>query len=85
MSVTFELPDDIGLRLLEDRTAAEPSLLRELALALYRDGHLPPGRAAELAGMTRWEWEGFIARRSTPLPYTREMAECDLRHESSRL
>lgn len=85
MSVTLELPDDIGFRLLENRAGTEPSLLRELAVALYRDGRLPPGRAAELAGLARWEWERLIADRSIPMPYTRNMAECDLRHDSSRL
>lgn len=84
MSITLELPDDIGLRLLENRAEAEPSLLRELAVVLYREGHLSPGRAAELAGMTRWEWECFIADSSTPLPYTREMVEGDLRHGDNR-
>jgi len=84
MRVTLDLPDDIGLRLLENRVAAGPSLLRELAVALYRNGNLPPGKAAELAGMNRWEWERFIADSSTPMPYTREMAQLDIHHGGSR-
>jgi predicted HTH domain antitoxin len=84
MQITLELPEDIGLRLLENRAAAELPLLRELAVALYRKGQLPPGRAAELAGMNRWEWERFIAESSTPMPYTREMAEGDLHHGGNR-
>ena len=44
MSITLELPPDIG--------EAEARL--ELAIGLYREGKLPPGRAATLAGMDRW-------------------------------
>lgn len=85
MSVILELPPDIGERLLADRGAAEPEVLRELALALYREGHLPPGRAAELAGLGRWEFERLLTERSVPLPYTAAMIAEDFADVGGRL
>ncbi len=72
MSVTLELPDDIGTRLLADPAQAEPAVRRELAIALYREGKLPPGRAAQLAGMDRWEFEKLLIARQVPMPRTLE-------------
>ena len=60
-------------------------MLRELALALYRAGHLPPGRTAELAGMGRWEFERLLIERSVPMPYTVAMIEEDFADASGRL
>lgn len=72
MSVTLELPDDIGYRLLDDPEHAEPDVRRELAIALYREGQLPPGRAAQLAGIDRWEFEKLLVERQVPMPWTLE-------------
>lgn len=85
MSVTLELSPDIGERFLADRDATEPEVLRELAVALYRGGHLPPGRAAELAGMGRWEFERLLAERGVPMPYTAAMIAEDFADVSDRL
>jgi predicted HTH domain antitoxin len=49
----------------------------ELALALYREGKLPPGRAADLAGLGRWEFADIAKSRGIPTPYNREMIEED--------
>lgn len=68
MSLTLELDDDIGDRLLRDPDHAEHDVRRELAIALYREGKLPPGRAAQLAGMGRWEFEKLIFERKVPFP-----------------
>lgn len=53
-------------------------LLRlELALAVYRDGKLSPGRAAELAGIGRWEFADIAKSRGVATPYSREMIRED--------
>jgi len=85
MNVTLELPDDIGLQFRQNRPQAESSVLLELAISLYREGKLPPGRAAELAGMGRWEFQDILAERKVEMPYTQEMVEEDIRHAHSRL
>ena len=68
MTLTLDLPDDIAHRLLTDREHAESDLHRELAIALYAAGKLPPGRAAQLAGMDRWEFEKLLVEREVPFP-----------------
>ncbi len=72
MSLTIELPDDIGYRLLGDPAHAEPDVRREIAIALYREGKLAPGRAAQLAGMDRWEFDKLIIERKVPFPMDEE-------------
>ena len=62
MSITLELPPDIG----------EAEARRELAIALYREGKLPPGRAATLAGMGRWEFDKLLFERKVPFPMDEE-------------
>jgi len=69
MSITLDLPEDIG---------TEMELRRELAVALYREGKLPPGRAAALAGMDRWDFEALLIERKVPLPVTAKELEKDI-------
>ena len=72
MSLTLDLPDDIGIRLLNDPEHAEPDVRRELAIALYRAGKLPPGRAAQVAGMDRWDFEKLLFESQVPFPRSDE-------------
>lgn len=75
MSVTLEIPDDFARRLEAEPKAAEARLLLELAIALYRDGQIPPGRAAAVAGLSRWAFEDILRQRQVPMPFS--MAELD--------
>jgi predicted HTH domain antitoxin len=84
MSVTLEIPEDFVQRLQADRPQAEAQLHLELAIALYREGKLPPGRAAELAGLTRWQFEDALRERQVPMPYTVADLEHDLSHAGGR-
>lgn len=78
MSLTLELSDDIGDRLLRDPEHAESDVRRELAIALYREGKLPPGRAAAVAGMDRWDFEKLLVERKVPMPWTLEDVESEI-------
>jgi predicted HTH domain antitoxin len=49
-----------ALRLL---LATRPQLRLEAAIQLFKDGEVTLGRAAEMAGLTRWEFEAIIADR----------------------
>lgn len=80
MSLTLDLPDDIGVRLLNHDAQAEVELRRELAIALYREGQFPPGRAAELAGMDRWDFDALLMERKVPFPMTIEDVENEFRY-----
>ena len=76
--VTITVPQDIvqALRLPPDAVAAE--LQRELAVALYQRGILSSGKAAALAGMTRWEWEELLRARKIPRHYADEDLDQDI-------
>jgi len=75
MSITLELPDSIG---------TEADVRRELAIALYREGRLPPGRAAAIAGMGRWEFERLLVERKVPFPITEEELVKDIQNALRR-
>jgi predicted HTH domain antitoxin len=76
--VTITVPQDIvqALRLPPDAVAAE--LQRELAVALYQRGILSSGKAAALAGVTRWEWEELLGARKLPRHYADEDLDRDI-------
>ena len=57
----------------------------ELALDLYKEGKVSPGRAAQLAGLGRWEFSDIAKARGIATPYTREMIQEDLAHGHSHL
>jgi predicted HTH domain antitoxin len=85
MSVTLELPDDIGQRLLDHDAMAESDVRRELAIALYREGKLPPGRAATVAGIDRSDFDALLIERKVPIPWTSEDVENEFHHARGRL
>lgn len=74
MSITLDLPADIG----------EMEARRELAIALYREGKLPPGRAATLAGMGRWDFDALLIERKVPFPITWEEIQADIENAMRR-
>ena len=74
MSITLDLPEHI--------TEAEARL--ELAIALYREGKLPPGRAATLAGIGRWDFEKLLVARQVPIPWDEEDIENEFRNALRR-
>lgn len=53
---------------------------KELALALYRRGVLPLGKARLLAQMTRWEFEDLLGKRRILRHYTDTDLEEDIRY-----
>jgi predicted HTH domain antitoxin len=54
----------------------EPRLRSELALALYAQGILSFGKAAELAEVSRYAFAGLVGERNIPRHYTTvELAE----------
>ncbi len=74
MSITLDLPESI----------TEVEARRELAIQLYRIGKLPPGRAAELAGMERWEFQQLLKERKVPFPITEEELVKDIENALRR-
>jgi predicted HTH domain antitoxin len=78
VSVTLDIPPDFVARLQNEPQAAEAQLHLELAVALYREGQLPPGRAAQLANLTPTAFEKILRDHKVPSPYSLEDLEHDL-------
>lgn len=74
MSLTLDIPDDVAQALRFPPTEAEGELRKELAVALYARGALGFGKARELAGLSKWEFDELLGRRSV----TRHYGEHDL-------
>ncbi len=84
MSVTLDVSDDFARRLETQPQAAEAELHLELAVALYRSGSLPVGRAAHTAGISEERFSEILRQRRVPMPYTMNDLEHDLAYASGR-
>ncbi len=74
MSLTVDIPDEVARALRFPPSEAESELRKELAVALYARGALGFGKARELAGVTKWEFDELLGRRNV----TRHHGEHDL-------
>jgi predicted HTH domain antitoxin len=80
MSVTLEISSDVVQSVRLAPGEVEHRLRLELALALYAQDLLPSGKACELAGLTRWQWEELLGQRQIARHYaTTDLAE-DVAH-----
>ena len=72
MVVTLEIPDSVvqGLRLPEGEIAQR--LRTELAVALYSQGVISIGKAAELAEMSPFRFGKLVGERGIPRHYSDE-------------
>ena len=84
MSVTLNVSDDFAQRLETQPQAAEAELHLELAVALYRSGSLPVGKAARVAGMTEDRFSELLRQRRVPMPYSITDLEHDIAYASGR-
>ena len=84
MSVTLDVSDDFAKRLENQPQAAEAELHLELAVALYRAGSLPVGRAARIAGVSEEQFSEILRQRRVPMPYSMNDLEHDIAYASGR-
>jgi len=56
----------------------KPRCCKELALALYARGILGFGKARELCGLTKWQFEEVLGRRKVVRPYDEDDLAADL-------
>lgn len=78
MSLTLEIPDEVLAQLPVPASERGEFLLLEAACALYARDVLSLGKAAELAGMTKFDFGSEVGRRGIPRHYTAEDLEADL-------
>jgi predicted HTH domain antitoxin len=77
--LTMELPEDL-LEALKLPPAEIPARLkRELAIRLYEKGILSFGKARELAGMTKWQFQSLLGEEGILRNYDVEELERDLK------
>ena len=75
MTLTFEVPDSILREIHLQPAAAQAEVTKEVAVALYARGLLSLGKACEFSGLTRPDFEAFLANRRVERPY--DAAELD--------
>jgi predicted HTH domain antitoxin len=78
MSFTVELPDSVAEALRLAPPDAEAEVRKELALALYARGILGFGKARELCGLTKWQFEELLGRRKVVRPYDEDDLATDV-------
>ncbi|MBE0541320.1 MAG: UPF0175 family protein [Verrucomicrobia bacterium] len=83
MSITLELPNNIHEALHVSPEETEKRLRLELAVALYAQRMLGLGKAAELAGLDRFDMNDVLAERAIPMHYGQKELEEDLAYARS--
>jgi len=76
MSITLDIPNNIHEALHISPAELEKRLKFDLAVSLYAQKILSEGKAAELAGMGRLDFNDVLAARKIPMHYgEKELAE----------
>ena len=78
VSLTLDIPDNVAEALRFPPTEAKAELRKELALALYARGALGFGKARELTGLTKWEFDELLGRRGVARHYGEQDLAADL-------
>lgn len=76
--VTVTLPSDLARILRVDADEIPRVVKVYLAVELYREGLVSLGKAAEIAGLTKWEMMEVLTSKGIPLNYTRRDLEEDI-------
>lgn len=84
MSLTLEIPDEVSRAMRIPLPELKSRLQLELAISLYQQSILSLGKAAELAGLTRWELNDILARRGVPMHYGDKELNEDLAYARGR-
>jgi predicted HTH domain antitoxin len=66
-TITLEFPSEILLALNETETEFKQSIRISLAMRLYKLEKLTIGKAAQLAGLSRFEFETVLSENEIPI------------------
>jgi len=67
--ISVDFPRDL-IHILKIRDRELPKVLKEIiAVELYKEGRISLGKAAEIAGVSKWEMFDILASRKIPLKY----------------
>jgi predicted HTH domain antitoxin len=84
MSITLEIPNNIHEALHVSPAETKQRLKLELAVALYAQNALGLGKAAQLAGLSRLDFNEVLAERKILMHYGQKELEEDLAYARSR-
>ena len=79
-SLTLEIPGDVADAIRLPDLENVQRLRLELSVSLYSQGILGLGKAAQLAGLSRWEMNRLLDERKVPMHYGPEELAEDLQH-----
>ena len=77
-ALSVEIPESISLSIKIPESELKTRLKIELAIRLYQKGVLGFGKARELAGLNKWQFQEILAKENIPLNYDLEELERDL-------
>jgi len=80
MAIHLEIPEAVAGSIRLPTPEVEKRLLAELSTALYAQGILSFGKAAELANLSRYAFADLIAERNTPRHYSEDDLAEDLHY-----
>ena len=77
--ISVKVPRDL-VRILKVKDEEVPKLVRlYLAIELYRERKVSLGKAAEIAGVSKWEMMEILASKNIPIQYDVEDLEKDIK------
>ncbi len=82
MTILIEIPDTVARAIRIPRKEQKRQLKIELALSLYTQGILSFGKAAELAAMTKMEFNLLLGKRNIPRQYDETDLQDDIAYAS---
>lgn len=80
MAITLHISDDIEQALKIPAEEQEQELDKELAISLYQRGALSIGKARQLAGISKWEFQRELQKRDVKRHYDEQEIEEDIRY-----
>lgn len=83
MSITLDIPNNIHEALHVTPAEAAARLKLELAVSLYAQNALGLGKAAEVAGLSRLDFNDVLAGRNIPMHYGQQELDEDLAYARS--
>jgi predicted HTH domain antitoxin len=77
-TISVEIPESISLSIKIPESELRGRLKVELAIRLYQKRILGFGKARELAGLNKWQFQEILAKENIPLNYDIEELERDM-------
>jgi predicted HTH domain antitoxin len=78
VNVKLQLPKNLIKAVEAPNLQLETALWQKIVLELYREETVSFGKAAELLGVTKWEFTDLLRNKNVPLPYDEDDLEEDL-------